>query len=579
MYRKEAINRLRSYLSEQDISAIIIPSNDPHFGEYIPDYYKCRAWLSGFTGSAGTLVISSTKAALWTDSRYFIQAAKQIEGTEIELMKLKMEGTPTIPQWLKGHLDEESIVAMDENLYSYSEYNSMVDELQPLTPTLIEDPFVEIWKERPLLEFNPIRCLPDEVAGESVSSKHKRLCEKLKSPIPFAYIVTVLDEIAWLCNIRGNDVEYNPLALSYCIVTEEKITLFIRQQLLSPQAVKMLSTQNVELQDYEDFTSALSALPKKYVRIFSSNRISAKNFFAAMENIYQPSMFTPYLPDPTLGGTLAYMKAIKNEVEIEGFRKAYIEDAKAWKKLFAYVEENKGKGIDEYDVAQKLIEFRSESPDYLGESFEPIVAYGANASLPHYNADTKEKASLVADNGFLLIDTGGQYTFGTTDTTRTIPLGGLTQEQKDDYTRVLKGMIDLSMAKFPKGMRGCLLDILARGPIINSGKMYWHGTCHGIGHNLCVHEGPQSVRMEENQVPLSVNMVMSNEPAVYVPGQYGIRHENTILSVLWLSNEYADFYGFETLTRVPIDTRAVNYDLLNSEEKRWLEEFNNSSIQ
>lgn len=578
MDRQEAIGRLRAYMEEEDISAMIVPSNDPHFGEYIPDYYNCRAMLSGFRGSCGTLVISMTKAALWTDSRYFIQAAKDLAGSEIELMKMKMEGTPTIAQWLKSHLDDDAIVAMDEDLYSYQDYQALVDELSPLTPALIEDPFDEIWTDRPPLEFFPIRLMPEEISGESISSKHKRLCDKLRSDIPFAYIVTALDEIAWLCNLRGSDVTYNPLFLSYAIVTEENITLFLRQQFLSQEAMHYLCEQGVVLEDYEDFTAHLRKLPKECIRIFSANRITAKNFFAAMENIYQPAVFPPYIPDPTLGGTLAYMKAIKNQTEIEGYKKANEEDAKAWKKVVEWIHENKDKGITEYDVSQKLIECRSECPDYLGESFEAIVGYGANAALPHYCAHTPEEAAVIKPEGMLLIDTGGQYTYGTTDTTRTIPLGPLTQQQKDDYTSALKGTIDMAMAVFPKGMRGCLLDIYARGPIMAAGKMYWHGTCHGIGHNLCVHEGPQSIRMEENPVPLACNMVMSDEPALYVEGQYGIRHENTILSVPYVSNEFGEFYRFETITRVPIDTTPVNYAMLNEEEKKWLEKFNADCI-
>lgn len=267
------------------------------------------------------------------------------------------------------------------------------------------------------------------------------------------------------------------------------------------------------------------------------------------------------------------MKAIKNSVEVEGYRRAFIEDAKAMVKVIDWVKENVNAGITEYDVAMKLIEVRSECPDYLGESFPAIVGFGANAALPHY-APTEESSTVIRPEGFLLIDTGAQYTYGTTDTTRTIPLGPLTQIQKNDYTVALKGMIDLSMAVFYKGMRGCLLDILARGPIMKAGRMYWHGTQHGIGHNLCVHEGPQSVRMEENPVPLAEGMVMSNEPAIYVEGEYGIRHENAVLIVSREQNVYGEFLAFETLTVTPIDLTPVNFELLDSEEKAWIEQYN-----
>lgn len=573
MERTQRIDLLRKVLAEDDISAMIIPSTDPHFGEYIPAHYKILEWLSGFTGEAATLAVTHKEAALWVDSRFFIQAARQLEGTGIEMMKLRVEGTPTVAQWIKDRLGDDDIVAMDEDLFSYSEYQSMLDSLAPLNVTLIEDPFDRIWKDRPALQFNPIRFMPDTVSGESVSSKHRRLVEKLASPMKFAYIVTCMDEVAWLCNIRGTDIEYNPLPLSYAVVTEECITLFLRQEMLEHSAMEALLREGVILKDYEEFGRFLKGLPKDCVRIFSSGRITAKYFFAAMDNIHQHSPFRPYIPDPTTGGTLNMMKAIKNSVEVEGYRRAFIEDAKAMMKVIDWVKENVNAGITEYDVAMKLIEVRSECPDYLGESFPAIVGFGANAALPHY-APTEESSTVIRPEGFLLIDTGAQYTYGTTDTTRTIPLGPLTQIQKNDYTVALKGMIDLSMAVFYKGMRGCLLDILARGPIMKAGRMYWHGTQHGIGHNLCVHEGPQSVRMEENPVPLAEGMVMSNEPAIYVEGEYGIRHENAVLIVSREQNVYGEFLAFETLTVTPIDLTPVNFELLDSEEKAWIEQYN-----
>ena len=554
---------------------MIIPSTDPHFGEYIPDHYKVLEWLSGFTGEAATLVVTQKEAALWVDSRFFIQAAAQLEGSGIEMMRLKVEGTPSIAEWLKARLEADDIVAMDEDLFSYSEYMEMMDSLTPLSPALIEDPFDKVWKDRPALQFNPVRYVDESISGESVSSKHRRLVERLKGPVPFAYIITALDEVAWLCNIRGTDIEYNPLALSYAVVTEECVTLFLRQEMLEHEAAVALHGQGVVMRDYEEFGRFLKALPKTCVRIFSSGRITAKYFFAAMDNVHQHSPFSPYIPDPVPGGTLAMMKAVKNAVELEGFRRAFIEDAKAMAKVIDWVKANIGSGITEYDVAMKLIECRSECPDYLGESFPAIVAFGANAAMPHYMPSERGSA-VIRPEGFLLIDTGAQYTYGTTDTTRTIPLGPLTQRQRDDYTAVLKGMIDLSMAVFHKGMRGCLLDILARGPVMRAGRMYLHGTSHGIGHNLCVHEGPQSIRMEENRVPLQEGMVMSNEPAAYIEGEYGIRHENVITVVPHEGHEYGDFYRFETLTALPIDLSPVNFDMLDSAERSWIEEFNAS---
>lgn len=573
MERTQRIDLLRKVMAEDDISAMIIPSTDPHFGEYIPARYKILEWLSGFTGEAATLVVTGKEAALWVDSRFFIQAARQLEGTGIEMMKLRVEGTPSVHEWIKERLSEDDIVAMDEDLFSYVEYQSMLDQLAPLNVTLVEDPFDRIWKDRPALQFNPIRYMPDTVSGEPVSSKHRRLVEKVDPGMPFAYVVTCMDEVAWLCNIRGTDIEYNPLPMSYAVVTRECVTLFVRQEMLEHDAMSCLLKEGVILKDYEEFGHFLRNLPKDCVRIFSSGKITAKYFFAAMENIHQRSPFRPFMPDPVAGGTLNMMKAIKNSTEIEGYRRAFIEDAKALMKVIDWVVENADNGITEYQVAMKLIEVRSMCPDYLGESFPAIVGFGANAALPHY-VPTEENSAVIRREGFLLIDTGAQYTYGTTDTTRTIPLGPLTEIQKNDYTVALKGMIDLSMAVFYKGMRGSLLDILARGPIMKAGRMYWHGTCHGIGHNLCVHEGPQSVRMEENPVPLAEGMVMSNEPAVYVEGEYGIRHENAVLVVRHESNGYGEFYAFETLTVTPIDLSSVNFSLLDENERRWIEEFN-----
>lgn len=569
MDRRGAIISLRTLMERKGISAMIIPSNDPHFGEYIPDHYKCREWLSCFTGSAGTLVVTGQSAALWTDSRYFVQADKELAGTGILLMKLKIAGTPSIPEWIKSELPEGGTVAIDEDLFTYSEYKGYLSALDPLKVEMISDPFDEIWEGRPSLEFHSVECMPESVSGESVISKRERLCAALGVGTPFAYVVTALDEIAWLCNIRGCDVEYNPLVIAYAIVTTDKITLFGCVDMFPEQVKSYLRSQNVEIEGYSSFTDALKGLGDDVVKIFSSDQATAKNYMAAGPNI---------LPDPTTGGTLNLMKAKKNSVELDGFRRACAEDAKAWKKLLEYLRVNIVEKdpqeyilnpLTEYDIAEKLIEFRKESEDYRGESFEPIVAYAANGALPHYTA-TKESCSVIRQRGFLLIDSGAQYTYGTTDTTRTIPMGPLTQEEMEDYTAVLKGMTDLSMARFPQGTRGAQLDILARGPIFSRGKKYLHGTGHGIGHYLCVHEGPQSIRMEENPVHLYPGMVLSNEPAVYVEGSHGIRIENTIVVSPWKVGDDGEYYEFETITQIPISTDPVVWSRLSEEEKQWL---------
>ncbi len=548
--RNKSIEALREYLAGQDCSAIIIPTNDPHFGEYTPDHYKTREWLSGFTGSAGVLVVCMKSAALWTDSRYFIQAEEELAGTEIKLMKQGLEDTPSVEQWIKTQLeDEDDIVAIDQNLFTYEQYAKLVDELHPHTAVLVEDPFNELWEQRPDLKFNSIMNLDEKYTGESVSSKHTRITAAIALDHPYAYIITALDEIAWLCNIRGCDIEYNPVALAYAVLSEEKIDLFIMQEKLEPAAMSSLSSQGINFYPYEDFTSYLSKLPANTIRIFSRNMISAKNYLAATENLNHYSPVNLLMKDPVEGGLVNIFKAQKNEVELEGFRRANKEDAKAWEKLFAYIYENLPKGITEYDVAKKLEEFRSECPDYRGESFSAIVAYGPNAAIVHYSCK-KESAAVLEPKGFLLIDAGAHYLYGTTDTTRTIALGELSQEEKDDYALVLKGMRQLSEAKFLKGTPGSSLDILARGPIMTTGKVYLHGTGHGIGHYLNVHEGPQSIRKEWNPITLMPGMVLSNEPAVYVEGKYGIRIENTIVVKPYIKNEGQEFYEFETISCV-----------------------------
>ena len=563
---KERIEALRRCLSQQGLSAIVIPSNDPHFGEYVPDYYKTIEWLTGFTGESATLVVTLDDAALWLDSRFFVSGAAELEGTGVRMMKLKVEGTPSITGWLSETLSCGDSVALDKDLFTYNEYLSYTQALPTLCITLIDDVFGTVRSDRPARVFNAVTVLDESVTGESVRSKHARIVEKIGSASRFAYIITSLDESAWLLNIRGTDIEYNPLAQCYTVVTADSVDLFANLEGISQKGREQLEGQGVVLHRYDEFELFLTNLPASYDRIFSSGRISSRNYLAAMTcgKIH---------PDTSLCSTVAMMKAVKNPVEIEGFRKAYLEDAKAQTKLYRWIYDNIENHITEYDVVRKLIEFRSESPDYLGESFQPIVAYGANAAQPHY-APTEMCHSEIKPEGFLLIDSGGQYTYGTTDTTRTLPVGPLTQEQIDDYTAVLKGMIDLSMAKFCKGTRGAQLDILARGPVMARGKMYWHGTGHGIGSHLCVHEGPQSIRMEENPVALLPGMVISNEPAIYVEGGYGIRHENTILVKPDMTNRYGEFYAFETVTLLPFDMSAVNFDMLNQFEISWLEEFN-----
>jgi Xaa-Pro aminopeptidase len=551
------------------LDAFIIPANDNHFGEYIQSYYKCVEWLSGFDGSAATLVVTLQNAALWTDSRYFVQAEEQLNGSGIELKKLKMAGTESVAEWLQNILIINSKVGVDSDLFSVLEFESLKKQLEPLELVMGEDPFIYIWKEREPIYFNNIIYLKEEYSGESVLSKHKRIVDAIDRPDNFIYLVSVCDDIAWLCNIRGTDVDYNPLPLCYATITRETITLFVNRSSLTAEVSEILKSNEVIIEDYKNFARFISDYPVDSVRIASKGRISIKNF------IHSVNSGGGFIADEVRGGVIAATKAVKNDIEIDGFKKAMLLDSVAWVKLGKFIDENLFEGdkiYSEWELAQKMISFRALSKDYLGESFCPIVAFGKNGALPHYEP-SEDNCDNIGTDGLLLVDTGGQYSFGTTDSTRVFPLGKLTHEQKRDYTLVLKGMINLSMAKFPKGTRGASLDVLARGPICSAGKLYLHGTGHGIGHHLCVHEGPQSIRMEENPVVLQPGMITSNEPAVYEQGEYGIRIENTILCKEWTETKYGQFYEFDTLNFIPIDTLAIEKKLLGKEALDWLNDY------
>lgn len=571
----QRLERMRKFLINKGLSAFVIPSNCEHFGEYVQEHFKAREWMSGFTGSAGTLVITLTDAALWTDSRYFVQAARELDGSGIKLMKLKMPGTPTIAQWLAEKRAER--VGVNATLYSVTDFATLSKELKPIELVAEEDPFsmseYNIWPTRKPEQFGRIELRGYEITGELVKSKYNRLVKELEPYFlpakKFAYIVTTCDDIAWLCNIRGNDVEYNPIVESYAVVDEKGINLFCNME-KSPSAIEgLLKKAGIRVHNYFEFRDFLSALPQDAVRIYLPDKLSFSDYLRISGN------GRICVEECSRGGIIANMKSVKNETEINGFRKAFIFDGIAWCKLlkFIYGSIEKGNALDEYSIGEKLMELREECPDYRGESFEPIVAFGASAALPHYSA-TKESSNAIGSNNFLLMDTGAQYTFGTTDTTRTIAIGELDDNQKLYYTLVLKGMINLSMAKFPTGTRGSQLDILARGPLFNHAAMFYHGTGHGIGHNLCVHEGPQSIRMEENPVTIKNGMVISNEPAIYFEGKWGIRTENVICARDWVKNEFGCFLRFETFTLVPIDKKPLVISILNKEEIDWLNSYN-----
>ncbi|MDR2562477.1 MAG: aminopeptidase P family protein [Prevotellaceae bacterium] len=559
---QKKLSSLREKMKSLGIDAFVVPSNDPHFSEYTAKRWKTRSYLSGFTGSSGILAVTSHRAALWVDSRYYIQAENQLQDSGIEMIKLPSSGRERIDEaWLKEHLPAGAKVGVDGNLFSVSRYNSMKKALHPLELVCANDIFDELWLDRPALPHEAAYLLPDSITGKSRSEKLSDLTRATGGDM---YIVSALDEIAWLLNMRGADVNCNPIVISYFIANYKGNHLFVASGKLNDEDCRSLQADGIYLHDYADFDGFVSAIDKSTSVKINSGKLNVRTYRMLVESGVGIS------EEDDQNGVLASMKAVKNAVEIEGFRRCMITDGIAMVRFAKWLSENVGKTkISETDAAGKLQEFRSAGRDYRGLSFPTIAGYKANAALPHYSAREESAAELCAE-GFFLVDSGGQYLTGTTDITRTFHLGKPSSEEKEDYTLVLKGMIGLSMAKFPKNTRGSQLDFAARRFLWERGKNYLHGTGHGVGHFLNVHEGPQSIRAEENPVALLPGMVVSNEPAVYIGGKYGIRIENLLLCRHCCSSDFGDFYSFETLTLCPIETKSIDFSLMRSEEIAWL---------
>ena len=571
---KTTLEIFRTYLKEKQLAAYIVPATDPFFGEYIAERHACRAHLSGFGGSAGCLVLTATEAALWTDSRYFVRAEQEMAGRDIVLKKLKIPGTESIETWLLARCKTGDRVGIDGALFSLPEFEHLQKALHPLSLYVDEDPFDALWEGRPALRQAPAFLLPLEQAGQSVAEKHRAVVAAFSEYEDFVFPVIALDEIAWLLNMRGGDVDFNPVCVAVAAVTPHHIHVFMpckaegkgfRPTQLSLADAQSLEAQGVVFAPFADFEKFIAAQAGMRPCIITKERWSiARQLRCIVETGGE------IITDPCRGGCITVLKARKNPVEQQGFRSALITEGLAWVRIARFIEQELASGgLTEQLLAQKIVEYRSLGPSYRGESFAAIVGYGPHGALPHY-ALNPEGADFVKPRGFLLIDSGGHYSSGTTDTTRTYCLSRPTPREKRDYTAVLKGMIQLSMAHFPKGTRGAQLDVLARGPVWAASRSYLHGTGHGIGHYLNVHEGPQSIRMEDNPVALEPGMVLSNEPGIYVEGQYGIRTENMLLCVPYEMAEQGEFYAFETLTRAPIDTRAIDYRLLGKDAVKWL---------
>jgi Xaa-Pro aminopeptidase len=560
------LEAMRQFMTEKNLDAFIIPSTDAHLSEYPPKYWESRKWISGFTGSAGTAVVTKEKAGVWTDSRYFIQAAEELKDTGFGLFKMGQPETPDMTDWIIEQVGSGGTVGIDGLVYASSDAKSLKSKLDSKNINLNTefDPFSVIRTDRPEIPQNHIFTLPVEVAGESVKSKIERINGELKKLEADGIIIVTLDAVAWTFNMRGNDVEYNPVAVAYAYVSENETVLFVDPDKISEEIAEEYKEQGIIISDYNNVFEYVANLPADSKVCVTGNKINWK----LLQTIPESCKIVD-VPSP-----VDLMKSIKNETELEGFRNAMIKDGVALVKFYMWLEKAIPTGeVTEVMIKEKLLEYRSQQENFVGESFGTIAGYAGNGAIVHYHA-TPENCLTIKPEGLLLIDSGGQYKDGTTDITRTVAAGKLTKQMKADYTNVLKGHIALATAIFPEGTRGSQLDVLARKALWNNCLTYWHGTGHGIGHFLNVHEGPQNIRLEENPTLLKPGMVTSNEPGVYRANQYGIRIENLIVTQEYRkTEEFGTFYNFETITLCPIDTRPISKKLLTKCEKKWLNKY------
>ena len=558
---KERVASLREAMRQVGVSACIIPGTDPHASEYIAEHWKERVWISGFTGSAGTAVVGLEKAGVWTDSRYFLQGAEQLEGSGFDLMKMGMPETPDIVSWIGAQLKAGERVGVNAQMFSVNGFAAMKAELKIYGVELVSvDLPAQVWTDRPELPADPFFVFSAEYAGKTTTEKLSLLRAELKKARANTFVMSALDDIAWLFNIRGKDVDYNPVVISFALIEENKATLFVAREKLTDETRAYLSSEGVEVAPYNAVYDALKALDQTKVVLMDGAKLNQSLFEAIPAACAVQNAMSPVFK----------LKSIKNEVEMAGIRRAMIKDGVALTRFFKWLEENLKTGkLTEVSVDRKLYEFRSQQENFMGESFGTIAGFGPHGAIVHYSATEESASTLKADNIFLL-DSGGQYLDGTTDITRTVTLGTPTVQQKIDFTLVLKGHISLTTAVFPVGTRGSQLDVLARKAMWDLGLNYGHGTGHGVGHFLNVHEGPQSIRMEENPVVLQEGMFMSNEPGLYRTNKYGIRTENLVHIVPAMKTEFGQFLKFETVTLFPIDQLLIDVELLTDAEVEWL---------
>ena len=563
--KSEIINRiasLRNFMRKHKLSAFIIPSTDPHSGEYIPKHWEARKWISGFTGSAGTVVVTLDKAGLWTDSRYFLQAAEQLENTGITLFKERLPETPSIVEWLGCVLNAEDNVGIDGWVNSYQETSNLQKELEKkqIHLTLAPDPFNELWTDRPALPDNKVFIHELKYAGLSCKDKITQIREAIRRNSCTGILISALDEVAWTLNLRGSDVHCNPVFVSYLLITEYSSTLYIIENKLSDEVKDYLTENEIKVRPYSTI--------EKDLKDFTGKLLLSANINAAVHAAACAHSLIEIAPSPVL-----FLKAVKNETEIEGFHRAMKRDGIAMVKFLRWLKAAVSTGNEtEISIDKKLYEFRAGQPHFNGISFDTIAGYKAHGAIVHYEA-TPETDIPLKPEGMLLLDSGAQYLDGTTDITRTIVLGALTKEEKTDYTLVLKGFIQLSMAQFPHGTCGTQLDALARLPMWKAGINYLHGTGHGVGCFLNVHEGPHQFRMNHMPALLVPGMTVTNEPGIYKTGRHGVRTENTMLIVPSQETEFGTYYKFEPLTLCPIDKEAILTDMLSDEEITWFNQY------
>lgn len=563
MTSKEKIALLQQQMKSEDINAFIVYSADPHMSEYLPEEWLERAWLTGFTGSAGFVVVTQNKAALWTDGRYFVQAPAELEGSGIELMKDGVEGTPNYIDWIKNEVPENGKVAVNALATSNTNWEVLEQKLASKNIQVIDRPLLkQIWIERTLNDQkNPVFVHPIERAGKSVAQKLSDIREKMKTQNATLHIISSLDDVAWTLNLRGSDVQSNPVFLGYIVLSQNDVILFVDQEKLTDEAFEEMDKSGVKIADYEDFFSYLKEIKNENILISPNTN----------QSIFDRLKSDNHFIKAPVPGNL--MKAQKNETELEGFRTVMQKDGVAMVKFLYWLTHQAGKEAkNEYSIGEKLYGFRKEAENFVGESFSSIVGFKGNGAIVHYSAK-KDESKEVTNDGSILVDSGAQYLEGTTDITRTLALGAVSEDFKRDSTLVLQGMIRLSMVKFPKGTKGVHLDAIARLPLWMNAKDYAHGTGHGVGSFMNVHEGPQNIRKDMNFQELLPGMVCSNEPGFYLENEYGIRHENLVAVKEFKKTTSGTFYEFETLTICPFFKDTIVKELLLPEEIVWLNNY------